>query len=78
MATLVADDPESSREETGPEAIQGPKCETSEPVRQRMGQVNDSGVNERVEVGRGLVNAANHEAVPKAVHNGMSRRQEIG
>lgn len=67
MATLMSNDPETSREEAGPEAVEGPERETSEPVSVWVGKLNYGGVNERVEVGCRLVDATNHEAVPNAV-----------
>lgn len=67
VTTLMANDPETSREETGPEAIQAPERETSEPVRERMGQVDNSRINECVQESRSLVDGANHKGVPKTV-----------
>lgn len=67
MATFVTNDPEPSCKKTSPEAVERPEGETGEAVGIGMREVNNSGVNERVEEGRGLVNATNYESVPNAV-----------
>jgi len=66
VATLVSNDPNSSAEETSPEAVDRPERESRKLVRVGMTQVVDGGIDEGIDVLGGVVAAADDEEIPEA------------
>ena len=67
MSTLVSDNPNAGGEQTCPEAVQRPEGDSRGSVQVWVWQRDNGRIDEGFNVGGGLVDAPDHEQVPKAL-----------
>ena len=65
MSSFMGDNPETSREKSGPKAVKGPYREASERVESGVRQRECVRINESVRVRRNFVKGRDNEHVPK-------------
>ena len=74
MPTLVCADPETRGEKASPKAIKRPQSKTGEGVKERVGELDHSRVNERFKESGGLVSSRNQAHIPNTENNSINTR----